>query len=67
LSRPYPEMRKRYKELPKDKQLIIICGAGTRSYEVQVFLDSVGDYGNSLVLEGGFMVLRKLGLETIPG
>ncbi len=67
LSLPYPDMRRRYQELPKDKQLIIICGAGTRSYEVQVFLDSVGGYESNLVLEGGLMVLRRLGLKSIPG
>ena len=39
---PYVNVRARYKELPHDKTLIIICDAGTRSSEVQVFLDSVG-------------------------
>ncbi len=63
---PYPEIRARYKELPTDKTLIIVCGAGTRSYEVQVFLDSVG-YGQNLVLPGGLMVLRRLGLDFLPG
>ncbi len=62
---PYPEMRKRYKELPEGKQLIIVCGAGTRSYEVQVFLDSVG-ITNTLVLGGGLMVLRRLGMLELP-
>ena len=65
LNLPYPEMRKRYQELPKDKQLIIVCGAGTRSYEVQIFLDSVG-YENTLVLPGGLMVLRRLGMVELP-
>jgi rhodanese-related sulfurtransferase len=62
---PYPEIRRRYHELPKDKTIIIICGAGTRSYEVQVFLDSVS-YTNSLVLGGGLMLLRRLGLDWVP-
>ena len=64
-SLPYPEMRQRYQELPTDKQLILICGAGTRSYEVQSFLNGVG-LNNSLVLGGGLMVLRKLGLVQLP-
>ncbi|MDH3776709.1 MAG: FAD-dependent oxidoreductase, partial [Desulfobulbaceae bacterium] len=50
---PYVNVRARYKELPHDKTLIIICDAGTRSSEVQVFLDSVG-WGNNFVLGGGF-------------
>ncbi|MCG8337099.1 MAG: FAD-dependent oxidoreductase [Proteobacteria bacterium] len=66
LNIPYPEMRARYQELPKEKELIIICGAGTRSYEVQIFLDSVG-YTNTKVLGGGLMVLRRLGLVDLPG
>ena len=66
LNLPYPEMRRRYKELPTDKTLIIVCGAGTRSYEVQIFLDSVG-YANTAVLGGGLMVLRRLGVVDLPG
>ena len=62
---PYPQMRKRYQEAPKDKKLIIVCGAGPRSYEVQNFLDTT-DYVNTLVLAGGLMVLRQLGLDWIP-
>lgn len=62
---PYPEMRNRYQEAPKGKKLIIICGAGTRSYEVQNFLDTT-EYDNTLVLAGGLMVLRQLGLDWVP-
>ncbi len=61
---PYPEIRTRYQELPKDKELILVCGAGTRSYEVQVFLDSVG-YTRNLVLEGSLMALRPMGIEWV--
>jgi NADPH-dependent 2,4-dienoyl-CoA reductase/sulfur reductase-like enzyme len=62
---PYPEIRKRYQELPPGKQAIIICGAGTRSYEVQVVLDET-KYNNSLVLGGGLILLRRLGLDMLP-
>jgi NADPH-dependent 2,4-dienoyl-CoA reductase/sulfur reductase-like enzyme/rhodanese-related sulfurtransferase len=61
----YAEMRKRYKEIPEDKTLIILCDAGTRSFETQVFLDHVGRT-NSLVLGGGFNVIRKLGADWLP-
>ncbi|MCK5339686.1 MAG: FAD-dependent oxidoreductase, partial [Desulfobulbaceae bacterium] len=60
LSVPYVEVRERFKELPEDKTLIIICDAGTRSFEIQCFLDSVGR-PNNLVLGGGFNVIRRLG------
>ncbi|MEK6196750.1 MAG: FAD-dependent oxidoreductase [Desulfobacterales bacterium] len=57
---PYVNVRSRHKELPNDKMLIIICDAGTRSSEVQIFLDSVG-LTNSLVLGGGFNAIRRIG------
>lgn len=62
---PYVDVRARYKELPQDKMLIIICDAGTRSSEVQVFLDSVGRK-NNLVLGGGFNAIRRIGVDWWP-
>ncbi len=62
---PYNEIRSRYKELPEDKTMIILCDAGTRSYEVQVFLDHVGKK-NNLVLSGGFNVVRRIGVDWYP-
>lgn len=63
---PYNEIRERYQEVPEDKTLIILCDAGTRSYEVQVFLDHIGKR-DSLVLSGGFNVIRRIGVDWIPG
>lgn len=65
LAIPDDEIRQRYEELPKDKMLIIICNAGSRSYEVQVFLDSVG-VKNTLVLCGGFNVIKRMGPSWMP-
>jgi NADPH-dependent 2,4-dienoyl-CoA reductase/sulfur reductase-like enzyme/rhodanese-related sulfurtransferase len=62
---PYDQIRSRYQELPKDKQLIIICDACTRSYEVQSFLDGVG-ISNTLGLGGGFNLIRRLGVDWWP-
>ncbi|MFC1827173.1 FAD-dependent oxidoreductase [Thermodesulfobacteriota bacterium] len=56
---PYVDVRSRYRELPDNKMLIIICDAGTRSSEVQIFLDSVG-LKNNLVLGGGFNIMRRI-------
>lgn len=61
---PYMQIRARYEELPKDKNLIIICDAGTRSYEVQRYLDYKG-YRN-LVLGGGFNCIRRIGVDWWP-
>ncbi len=59
LSIPYDEVRDRYRELPQDKTLIVVCNAGSRSFEVQVFLDSVG-LKDSLVLPGGYNLVRRI-------
>lgn len=65
LAVPYNEVRERYEEIPDDKKMIILCDAGTRSFEVQVFLDHVGKK-NSLVLSGGFNVIRRIGVDWLP-
>ena len=62
---PYAEIRKRYEEIPDDKTMIIVCDAGTRSYEIQVFLDYVGKK-NNLVLSGGMNVVRRIGVDWYP-
>jgi NADPH-dependent 2,4-dienoyl-CoA reductase/sulfur reductase-like enzyme/rhodanese-related sulfurtransferase len=62
---PYVEIRARYSELPDDKTVVIICDAGTRSSEVQTFLDSVGRT-NNLVLGGGFNAIRRIGPDWWP-
>lgn len=62
---PYNEIRKRHGELPKDKTLIIICDAGTRSYEMQVLLNSIG-LTNTLVLGGGFNCISRMGVDWWP-
>jgi len=62
---PYVNVRSRYKELPDDKMLIIICDAGTRSSEIQNFLDSAGMKKN-LVLGGGFNAIRRIGPDWWP-
>ena len=64
-SLPYEQVRDRYAELPRDKTLIIFCNAGSRSFEVQVFLNHVG-YGNTLVLPGGFNIIRRIGADWVP-
>ncbi len=58
----YEQMRQRHGELPTGKTFIIICNAGTRSYEVQVFLDHLGK-SDSMVLCGGLNVISRLGVD----
>lgn len=61
---PYAEIRDRLLEIPKDKTLVIICDAGTRSYEIQCVLDHYGC--KSLVLGGGFNCIRRIDPEWWP-
>jgi NADPH-dependent 2,4-dienoyl-CoA reductase/sulfur reductase-like enzyme/rhodanese-related sulfurtransferase len=65
ISLPYDEIRARFSELPKEKQLIIICNAGSRSYEIQLFLDHQG-YTDNLVLAGGINVVRRMNVDWLP-
>lgn len=65
LAIPYNEVRERYRELPDDRIMIILCDAGTRSFEVQVMLNHVGKK-DSLVLSGGFNVIRRIGVDWLP-
>jgi len=58
----YDKVRANYESLPKDKTFIIICNAGTRSYEIQLFLQSKG-VENTYVLPGGLNVIRRLGVS----
>ncbi|MDT8335254.1 MAG: FAD-dependent oxidoreductase [Desulfurivibrionaceae bacterium] len=64
LAIPYIEIRNRYREIPTDKIIIIVCDAGTRSYEVQGILDHHG--WKSLVLGGGFNCIRRIGAAWWP-
>ncbi|MCL1979760.1 MAG: FAD-dependent oxidoreductase [Proteobacteria bacterium] len=57
----YGQVRRRYQELSPGKTYIILCNAGTRSYEIQVFLDHLGTI-DSLVLCGGLNVISRLGV-----
>jgi len=65
LSLPYEQVRDRYQELPKDKELVIFCNAGSRSYEVQIFLDSVG-VTNNIALAGGFNFIKRIETNWLP-
>jgi len=60
----YEQVRARHDELPTGKTFIIICNAGTRSYEVQVFLDHLGKSA-SMVLCGGLNVVSRLGVDWL--
>jgi NADPH-dependent 2,4-dienoyl-CoA reductase/sulfur reductase-like enzyme/rhodanese-related sulfurtransferase len=64
-SLPYEQIRDRYAELPADKKFIVFCNAGSRSFEVQIFLDYAG-IKSSTVLPGGFNVINRIGADWLP-
>ncbi|NLF46289.1 MAG: FAD-dependent oxidoreductase [Syntrophomonadaceae bacterium] len=52
LAIPAGELRERYKEIPDDRPVVVICSAGIRSYDAVCFLQSVG-FKEAAYLEGG--------------
>ncbi|UIJ36784.1 FAD-dependent oxidoreductase [Desulfobaculum bizertense] len=59
LNIPQDELPARYDELPRDKELYVLCNTGLRSYESQVLLRAKG-FTNLKNIQGGFLVARKL-------
>lgn len=62
LNIPQDELRDRQDEIPRDKDLILVCNSGARSYEAQVMLDQWGLTRNRN-LQGGVGAMKKMGLE----
>ena len=59
---PQDELRDRMEEVPRDKELILLCNSGVRSYEAQVTLEDAG-IGNTRNLQGGVAALKKWGIH----
>jgi NADPH-dependent 2,4-dienoyl-CoA reductase/sulfur reductase-like enzyme/rhodanese-related sulfurtransferase len=59
---PQDQLGQRLPEVPRDRQLILVCNTGVRSFEAQIALDQAG-LGNCLNLQGGVAALKKLGLD----
>lgn len=49
-------------QVPKDKQVVLLCNTGGRSYEAQIKLDKAGVH-NTVNLQGGWGNLRIWGLD----
>ena len=64
ISIPQSELRERYKEIPPDEPLFLMCGTGVRSYEAQVFLDGKGIM-NTRNIQGGYGMLRATAPDFI--
>jgi rhodanese-related sulfurtransferase len=60
LNIPLPELRGRFREIPTERPLSIICDTGPRSYEAQVILDAYG-ITDTWNIQGGYAMILALG------
>lgn len=56
---PFTELGRRWPELPTDRQLIVCCSAGSRSFRAAIFLQDRGILAAALV--GGLAEWRAQG------
>ena len=54
---PQDKLRERYKEVPENKTVFIVCDTGTRSYEAQIVLASQG-IKNTRNVQGGLSLVK---------
>ena len=61
LNVPQETLKHRFQDIPRDKQLILVCNAGMRSYEALRQLRSRG-FDNVVALQGGIASLKRAGI-----
>lgn len=59
---PQDELKKRINEVPSDRDIVLICNTGVRSYEALINLNSFG-FKRVNSLEGGIVTVKKWGLD----
>ena len=59
---PMSELQDRLDDLPTDKPLAIFCRSGNRSGTVTDYLNSLGDWGEVVNIEGGILAWAATGL-----
>jgi NADPH-dependent 2,4-dienoyl-CoA reductase/sulfur reductase-like enzyme/rhodanese-related sulfurtransferase len=59
---PQDELRKRVAEIPGDKDLVLLCNTGVRSFEAQLNLTEMG-MTEPVSVQGGMVTLNKCGLD----
>ncbi len=62
---PTDEIRKRINEVPKDRDIVLICNTGLRSYEAQLILSELG-VSNTRSVCGGMSGVGRLGMDIAP-
>jgi NADPH-dependent 2,4-dienoyl-CoA reductase/sulfur reductase-like enzyme/rhodanese-related sulfurtransferase len=59
---PQDELRQRFEEVPNDKEIILLCNTGVRSYEAQLNFREMG-MKEPRTVQGGIVTLNKCGLD----
>ena len=62
---PQETLAQRVDEIPRDKDVVLICNSGARSYEAMRQLEAAG-ITNTLNLSGGVAAAKKWGEAVIP-
>ncbi|SMC26771.1 NADPH-dependent 2,4-dienoyl-CoA reductase, sulfur reductase [Desulfacinum hydrothermale DSM 13146] len=63
---PQETLEERLDQVPRDKQLVLICNSGVRSYEALLQLRKAG-ITNALNLQGGVAAIKKSGIVDLSG
>jgi len=62
---PQETLTQHLDEVPRDKDVVLVCNSGVRSYEGQVMLDAAGIH-NTYNLSGGVAAVKKWGEPILP-
>ncbi len=62
---PLGELQRRVRELPRDREILVVCHSGSRSSSAVRFLNSAGY--NAVNLQGGMMNWSRSGLPVQRG
>jgi NADPH-dependent 2,4-dienoyl-CoA reductase/sulfur reductase-like enzyme/rhodanese-related sulfurtransferase len=62
---PQETLTQRLDEVPRDKDVVLVCNSGVRSYEAQVMLDAAG-IKNTFNLSGGVAAVKQWGDPILP-
>lgn len=59
---PQGDLKQRIGEVPRDKEIVLVCNSGMRSYEAQLNLRELG-IDNTRSVEGGMKMLKTWGAD----
>ena len=62
---PQETLTRNLDKVPRDKDVVLICNSGVRSYEAQVMLDAAG-IRNTFNLSGGVAAVKQWGQPILP-